>query len=637
MLFFIFGFIFSLTQTPDTVDVESKIHRVNPYECWIGFTLKIPSPYHIYWSFPGSNGLPTSINWKLPEHIKIQEFYFEQPKQKNIDDEIFYIYTNEARVLYRLSSTEPLAENLDVDIEYLLCHDVCLPKKQTLNLSLDRLETFDYHIWHQEFMPQKDAIIQVENHGKNLYLQLIDYKLQPENMNFYATDNNTFEQIDKQTFKAEKSSHTLTLTLKDNWPHDKYLSGLIQIETKEGTKSFFVHEPVKPYKAIWHAIWIPLLFALLGGIFLNFMPCVLPILSIKILSLSKNFESPLKASLSYSTGVILTFLILGLIIIILRQLGHNIGWGFQLQSAYFVYTLCLLFLTISLNLFGWLDLKIPSFRIPFFNSQYLEAFSHGIITTLVATPCTAPYMGIALSYVIFKSPIIILLIFGLLGLGMSLPILLLTLLPNWIKKIPQSGAWMIQLKQLIGLICLLTLLWFIYILVNLTDLDSTFLIIGCFIMFTICIWGYRNKKNIFTLLLTPLPLIIGYLLVYQSDTGTNDLNYEHFNQERLNELIETKQPVLLTFTAKWCFTCLQNKKIILSPKVVEKLKQKNITIMVGDWTKQTSKISNILLKFGRQSIPFNVLIIGEEKIILPENLSTNKLLSVAENINNQNS
>ncbi len=392
------------------------------------------------------------------------------------------------------------------------------------------------------------------------------------------------------------------------------------------------------------------LYAFLGGMFLNLMPCVLPVLSLKIFDFmqkaGKKRSRVFAHGLAFTAGVLASFWILAGILLILRQSGKGLGWGYQLQSPAFLVILCSLFFFFSLHLFGVFEVGYLFTRIRSGSnhSGLGGSFFSGITTTLVATPCTGPFMGTAMAYGFSQPTLISMLVFTSLGLGLAFPYLLLTAVPDWLRYLPKPGPWMVYLKQFMGFPLLATVIWLAWVFGRQTNVDSMAMLLGLLLIAGICAWilgiwmalhhpGHIRLTAALAALLIFLPSLIWVLYglepashpIVHSQVGPKELVWEPYSKHRVQESLALKKPVFIDFTADWCITCKVNEKRVLSDgEVIRAFQAHGVTMLKADWTQGDTSIGNALEAFGRNSIPVYVLYSGKDSSdyqILPQILT----------------
>ncbi len=397
---------------------------------------------------------------------------------------------------------------------------------------------------------------------------------------------------------------------------------------------------------------LALLFALLGGAVLNLMPCVFPVLSIKLIALAEgngNSDQSLRETrlhaLVYGFGVVISFVALAGLLLALRAGGEQLGWGFQLQSPLFVAALIYILFLLGLSLSGVVSFgqqlmgvgggltEKPGLRGPFFT---------GVLAVVVASPCTAPLMGSALGWAITQPAVIALLVFAALGVGMALPFVLLAWWPRLTRWLPKPGLWMDTFKQAMAFPLYLTVVWLLWVLGQQAGLDGlAAVLIGLVaIAFAAWLWGNRTERGTTRIGLAVIAAALAIALLLKlapdnadgnnrnpaiSTTSHGDMAY---SKAKLSELLADGQPVFIDMTASWCITCQVNKRVALTkPVVTAAFKNKGVTVMVGDWTNRDPAITEFLESFNRSGVPLYVLFdrSGQAQT-LPQILSTNIVL-----------
>jgi len=404
-----------------------------------------------------------------------------------------------------------------------------------------------------------------------------------------------------------------------------------------------------------------LLLAFIGGIILNLMPCVFPVISLKILSFAGNKKSDRHAlhhGILYSAGVILSFWVLGGAFLLLRAAGHAAGWGFQFQSPVFVACMAFVVFAIALNLVGVFEIGMSVQRIagntsPSSGSGNLGAFFSGVLSTLLATPCSAPFMASAIAATMTMTAIPALLIFTSLGIGMALPYVLLSAFPSWLRFLPKPGAWMLRLKQLLAFPLFATVIWLTWVLNIQTGSDGLLQFLLGVLLLSFGLWIFGNwagpyvgniKKRIAT---TSCTIAIGaacYVGIPFNgvppttlNTGTSDtaseLSWEPYSAARLFELRSASVPVLVEFTAAWCVTCQVNHQVLFnSTHVISKIKDAGVKVLIADWTNNDLAVTAAIKEHGRSGVPLTVFYdpTNKEPRILPQILTPGELIATLE-------
>ena len=387
------------------------------------------------------------------------------------------------------------------------------------------------------------------------------------------------------------------------------------------------------------ALPIMLALAFLGGLILNLMPCVFPILSIKIVSLSSLSANPSGKylhGLAYTSGILLSFMAIGALLVILRGAGASMGWGFQLQSPVFIGLLIYLFVLIGLNFSGWLTLEggpVGWGQKTTEGGNWTSSFMTGLLATLVASPCTAPFMGTALGFALTQPIWIALSTFIFLGLGMAFPILLIICLPSLSKKLPKPGVWMDRFKQFLAFPLYLTAVWLFWVLGRQTNSDTLSAVMCGVVLMLFSIWLLKIYRTRIVGLVTISALFLAFLLLFwdkQDTSPQNDL-WRPYSADTLNMQLKNKNAVFVSLSADWCLTCLVNEKLVLNSKsFLASLKSQGIVYMRGDWTNYDPEITKLLNNQNRSGVPLYLFYPPGETIpiILPQILTVNSVIDI---------
>lgn len=398
-----------------------------------------------------------------------------------------------------------------------------------------------------------------------------------------------------------------------------------------------------------------LIFALLGGFILNFMPCVFPVLSIKAMSLvnqsGSNKKEIAKNSFMYTIGVITSFIILALIIIIIKTSGESVGWGFQFQSPFFNLALLTMIFLFALSLFDVFLIRAPGMQLATQASTkegLSGAFFSGIFAVLLATPCTAPLLGAALGFAFTQPSTLILLIFISIGLGLAIPFILLGFFPRLIKAIPRPGNWMVIFKEIMGFLLLLTALYLLRSIFYLVGGANLIRVLLYLIVLGFGAWMYgsfvkpqysRKKQWIFTVLSLVVIITGAFTTLNFSQTENTTIlddgsykrvGWQKFSPELLKTYRSNEKAVFLRFSAEWCLTCKTNETTVLFTKEIQNLfKENNVELLLGDYTKKDDEITRWLQKFNRAGVPLYVYYApGKDAILLPEVISKDTIYNL---------
>ena len=639
-------------------------------ELLIGIQNDIVPHWHIYWRNPGDSGLPVENVWTLPEGFEISDISWPVPQKIYEGPLANYGYFDKATFLQTLKIPENLPEgpiDLNVEVKLLVCNEICVPEKGTLTLHLNdpasqNVDNTEALATAKQFLPAKAIPAKTTFHRTsngngtatfNLHFEPEDLgtlnKITPESAEFFPQEwgivnypahpdvkiedgvlilhHETSEDRDFSEITTLKG--LLTYTGADG----KYQA--IQIEaTPSGISSPSSAQVAKQEaqtKDISPATNMTLIAAitaaLIGGLILNLMPCVFPVLSIKALSLvkmaDKHPKTAKRSGLAYTAGVILSFLLIGATPLILKQAGSAIGWGFQLQNPVIVGLLAYLLFAIGLNLMSFFEItssfgNIGGKLAP--KESPVGAFFTGILATIVAAPCTAPFMGAALGFAIVQPAPAAMSIFAALGAGLALPYLLLSYVPALRHILPKPGPWMLRFKQFLAFPMFASAIWLVWVISQQAGAEGILVVLLGMLSFALAVWlsHLKPKKTLFKIITRALMILciiipfttLVYLKTKADDVACSIKTYdfgEDFSQSRLETELKTNKPVFTEMTAAWCITCKVNHAIAIDTKATRDLFHKNnITYLVGDWTNQNKDITEYLEKHDRSGVPLYI-------------------------------
>lgn len=531
-----------------------------PFE--LGVELEMEPGWHTYSKDPGDAGMPTKVDWQLPDGFSISEFRW--PKPKRMDDSGIVSFGYEDKVV--LNSTVSPPDKISLSqieivghLRWLACKDICVPGKADLTIVL-------------------------------------------------PVGNNTQALPSKQ-----------------------------------------------------ENIFAILFFAFIGGFILNFMPCVLPVISIKVISLVKQAGEDRRRifllGLTFSAGIVLSFLALSGLVIIIRHAGLSVGWGFQFQHPAFVLLMSVIVFLLALSLFGMFYVNASGSQVIDRLSEkegYVGTFFKGVLATILSTPCTAPFLGTALGFAFAQPDWITALVFFCAALGMAFPYILLTANPRWMSFIPKPGVWMEKFKEAMGFVLLATVVWLLFVLGSQLGESIVIAQLGFLLSLALATWLYSRfldmtsslRKRLFIWGLSASVVVCGYYLtllpfqaellsgktasVQTANSTKSDTGYIPYDQNVLDKLLGEGKTVLLDFTAQWCLTCKLNEKTVIENKDVQaKFKDMNVVLMKADWTSQDDRISQKLKQFNRSGVPLYVIYPGKDPakpIVLPEVITVDLML-----------
>tara|TARA_B100001113_G_scaffold154838_1_gene126595 strand:+ start:116 stop:2095 length:1980 start_codon:yes stop_codon:yes gene_type:complete len=612
----------------------------------IGIKMDMQKNWHTYWKNPGDSGGPIKVEWRSHNNIEISDIKWPSPQLIPYEPLMTYGYKD--FVIFPFEYTnwmDGLTSYIEVSIDFLICDDICVPEKALIQTSLDDIpEDPSLNRWY-EMVPSTVLPTLVEIKDKFINIRFSNNE-EIHSVYFYIDKQNIVDHAAKQILEKEKNNWLLQVPLINN--HEKFnnLNGVLSIDDSE---NYLVETNLENNSSPKSSINFlqALLFAFIGGLILNLMPCVFPIISLKILSfVSLGNESTQKIrlhALSFCFGVLISFLLIGLSLIILKQTGNYLGWGFQLQSPIIVAILSILMFVIGIILLTDINIGSSLTRLGSIGSNNVSgSFLTGILAVIVASPCTAPFMGAALGYALIQPSGITMPIFASLGIGFAMPYFILSMNPSLVKILPAPGEWMVTLKEFFAFPMFATALWLIWVFglqVNMNLLISllvSILIISTLFWFILKITNKKIQFIIWMLILTAVSFEGIYIASSEKEYGeptsiSQYSEYESWNTNIEEDFKNNNQGYLINFTAAWCITCQANDKIALSrPKVKQYLKENDIRYIVADWTNKNDEILKALEKYNRNGVPLYIYWKPgmRESKILPAILTEGTLLDI---------
>lgn len=599
----------------------------------IGIQFDLAPDWHIYWKNPGDSGAEPKFNFNL-DGARLVKTHWPKPKRIAVEHLVNIGYEKTVVFVFDLEVFNKDQVSATIDLEWLVCKVDCIPGFATLSFKTPTGETTNYKAQDQKLLERFISLSPKQNNTSTFTVKQANIE---NNQLVVKLDG------DIQSPEAFPFDSTLVDNKKPIWSaKDKTLSfGLNNQNQKSLSLAIFDKQQAYELKKIKVSspntqtastnILLLLIFSFLGGLILNLMPCVLPVISIKAFSLLKAPEKLRKKEcLFYALGVMATISVVGLVFLFLKSIGQSIGWGFQLQSPVFVFSLLALFWMMSLMFLGTLDLKLNLNTTKFkFNNSNLNSFFTGVLSVVIATPCTGPLMGVALGATLILSPIESFLIFLFLGLGLASPFILFAIFKKSLRLLPKPGVWMEKLKQFFAFPLFATCLWLIWVLQQQKNSNAWLIVLSYMLAFSFFLWLYSTLKKYkgLALILALLSLVIGGVHVSKLERPAENSNvqsqWNSFSAEKLDEVRSTKT-VFIDYTAAWCITCQVNKARVLDTEKTQKLfKDKGVYLIRADWTNYNKEITTSLEKIGRNSVPVYLIYKPnlDKPIILPQILS----------------
>ncbi len=654
-------------------------------QVWLGLQLAHQPEWHTYWKNSGDSGLPTMLEWQLPAGVTAGEIAWPTPKKIPIGTLANYGY--EKTVLLPVPVT--VAENfsgtqLDVKLKaaWLVCRKECIPQEGDFSLSIPAKSSTA--ISSQLFQAAFDATpkqlgvgtsqVEVSDaKGKAIKVSLsgLPASLQGKTLALFPETGGVIEPAAAWQQAWQGAVWTAQVPLSGQRTESPTVMPLVVALDGDATgRAYRIDTPVKgewpkvaaaatlppaleaalkanassgaaPLQASAPAIglWAALLGALLGGLILNLMPCVFPVLAIKVVSFVhvKDQASRVTTGLAYTAGVVLSFLALGALLLGLRAAGEQLGWGFQLQSPAVVAALAVLFTLMGLNLAGlfefgsFLPTRVASLQA---KNPAIDSFLSGVLATAIASPCTAPFMGASLGYALGLPAVQALAVFGAIGLGMALPYLAASMVPAVARALPRPGAWMVTFKQLMAFPMFATVVWLVWVLGQQSGIDGAGALLGLLVLMALTIWALtlkgrtRTVMAAFSIAASAAALwAIGPNITRLQDASVSASQvasgWQAWEPGRVDQLNAQGQSVFVDFTAAWCVTCQYNKKTTLSnPALLADIEAKKVALLRADWTRRDPAVTAALGQLGRSGVPVYVIYKpGRAPVVLSEILS----------------
>src|SRR6266481_5622026 len=627
-----------------------------------GLFLRMAPGWHTYWKFSGDAGLPTEIKWKLPPGWKVGEMEWPIPLKTNDPGDIqTYGYQDEILLMQEITPPAKIdisPVKLSAEANWLVCEKICVPGGANLELELPTSTTTEpkntdlfaryRRLLPQKFPDSKTATVTWNRTASDLHLKIVNENLANyPTIDFYPLPQGNIV-VGHPSVESRKPNEIIFRipieSLDKNLSampglivFSKFPNGNDRIAWQLETPTIAAAQAAQPARGILTF----LLFGFVGGFILNLMPCVLPVISLKIFGFiqqaGQSRQKILQSGLAFIAGIFAWFLALALLLIALKAGGRDVTWGgFQFTNAYFVLGLSVIVLVFALNLFGVFEISLPQrmtrgLLTSSERKDNLGSFFQGVFATVLATPCTAPFLGTALGFAFTQSPIIILSMFVAVAAGMSAPYLLLSAQPAWTLFRPEPGPWMVHVKQFMGFLLLATLLFLLYVLGAQRGLEGA-IWASCFLLvISVACWmkgvfvvptASAAKRGVALVLMLLLMLGSGIYFIGNKFHSANMASagsrlrgdWQAFTPERLQAELEQGRPVFVDFTAAWCLTCKFNEANVLeSADVREAFQRHAIVKLKADWTNGDPVITKLLQQFGRPGVPLYVLYPGKNE------------------------
>jgi thiol:disulfide interchange protein DsbD len=644
----------------------------------VALRLAMERGWHTYWQNPGESGLPTTLNWKLPDGLSAGPIQWPPPRALPVGPLTNYGYEGEVLLLTDVVAVPDFLSGRTVTLnaraDWLVCKEICIPEGADLSLTLPVASGAEPDPrWAGAIARTRAALprplegwdIAATGRGSEIDLALTARAGagDPGEVRFFPFSEGKIEASAPQVLAREGSTVKLTLPVASQRVGEfTRVAGVLSASKGFGDRSAasidvpLAGSVVAGPSASSAAAAVPALastgsdislgvalaFAFAGGILLNLMPCVFPVLSLKVFGFAgQGFNSGTMRAhgLAFGGGVIVSFWLLAGVLVALRAGGTQLGWGFQLQSPPVVAGLAVLFFVLALNLSGLFEIGqlLPSALSTWSarNAFVNDALS-GVLAVAIASPCSAPFMGAAIGYGLAQSAPSTFAVFTSLGLGMALPYVLLAFFPGWRRHLPFPGPWMVRLKQILAFPLYATVIWLAWVLGAQLDNDAVARLATVLLLIAIALWAWQTRRTggargwgWAALAGLIAAIVVGAPVVSASVAGGESTGkpvvagkgaWQDYAPERVLQLTAAGKSVFVDFTAAWCVTCQVNKRLVLNTDTVQRaFAQHGVALLRADWTRRDPTIGHALAALGRSGVPVYVLYRpGREPLIFPE-------------------
>ena len=627
-----------------TASLVSSHDSVAPgQEFYIALRTELDEHWHTYWRNPGDSGEPVQIDWDLPDGVTAGDIHWPLPRPIATGPIVNYGFegTPLFPVKFTVSKEAKPGSVITVvsNFYYLVCYDICIPEQGSASLPIAVGDMTEDTRWKTEI---EAALIATPRPGstkggikKSEDGLDISFTNLPEGdfskAYFFPYEHGILAHSEAQVISRGSKGLNLTTKADYIWEDGNLPGNFDGILTYEqdgqlkGTevslavgKSFAIGAAAAPQAAVGGVtLWTAIIGALIGGLILNLMPCVFPVISIKALSIAKSAHGERskirREAWLYTAGVIVTFMLLTLFILGLKAGGGEIGWGFQLQSPKVVAALAVLLFVIGLNLLGAFEFGSALQNTGSELTQKSGAagsFFTGALAVIVATPCTAPMMAGAVGYALAAPAAVTIAVFMTLAIGFALPFLLIAYVPGLLSKLPKPGPWMVRFKEILAFPMFAAAIWLVWVLSLQAGEDGVLFALSAMLAVGLAIWLFK-RKGIIGKVLGALSVLAALILPISiaanpasNQIAAGELQAEMWSLERVAELKAEGRPIFVDFTAAWCVTCKVNEKVVLKTSKVKKLfDETNTAFLVADWTNKDDIIAAELAKYGRAGVP----------------------------------
>jgi thiol:disulfide interchange protein/DsbC/DsbD-like thiol-disulfide interchange protein len=650
-------------------------------QVWVGLRLVHQSHWHTYWLNPGESGLPTQLQWTLPAGVTAGEIQWPIPKKIPTGNLANYGYEDTVLLPVPLAISPDFKPSLfgsDLEVKvqahWLVCRTECIPEDAKLELKIPARSSTALNgaAFQASFDARPQAVagesqVQIDGNALKVVVSGLPTAARGKTLEFFPETGEVIEPAGPWTQSWQGDTWTARVPLSVQRSQSPAVLPVVLALGDRGwrteAKVAGTWPPVAAAAALPPGFASPLagtsappqgpsltlaaalLGALVGGLILNLMPCVFPILAIKVVSFTKhsNDRRGLRlGGVAYAAGVIVSFAALGALMLGLRAAGEQLGWGFQLQSPAVVAGLATLFTLLGLNLAGLFEFGglLPS-GVAAMEARHpaVNAFLSGVIAVAVASPCTAPFMGASLGFAIGLPAVEALLVFVAIGIGMALPYLAASWVPAIARLLPRPGAWMDVFRKLMAFPMFATVAWLVWVLGQQSGIDGAAALLVLLVALAMVVWALGLQGRTRTVLATLSLVCLGALAWVAGPSVTRPMPatnasaasgpWQAWEPGRVDQLLAGGQPVFVDFTAAWCVTCKYNEKAVLTrDDVLGQLSARKVALLRADWTRRDPAITAALAQLGRNGVPVYVFYSNNHPpLVLTEVLSTGEVLA----------
>ena len=667
-----------------TVELIAETTVVVPGERFnVALDFKLEPHWHLYWKNPGASGLPVEIEWQLPAGLSAGEIQWPAPERIELGGLMNYGYEDAVTLIVPIEATQDFelgsAVPIQAEVSWLACEEFCMPGDASLSLALtaraEAVKSGEAPAFEaaRARLPAPTAPwgVSAVIKGQDLVLTIeqVDGSAIPSDLYFYADKEGVIEPSALQALSSVGEGQVqlrAELDVAQLQEPSAAVTGVLQSQSGNwsinlrigadaagaATESLAGQVPAATgFEGVLLNLGLPgwLLLAFLGGLILNVMPCVLPVLSLKVFSLLKHSgQSRAQALLhggAYTAGVVASFLALAAVLLALRAVGERIGWGFQLQSPNFVVVLTVVFFLFALNLMGVFevgtslvgaDTKVSK------RNDALGSFGMGVLAAVVGAPCMGPLVASVSGIAVQTNAATGLLIFGVMGLGLASPFLFLSVFPKLVAYLPKPGVWMESVKQFMGFLLMAAVVFLALVAGRLGGVDAVIALLIALLVAGLAAWIYgrwsvpvkpKRTQRIAQVISLALLVVASYYAISETkaayenfETGSSvskNGQWQPWSSERVETELAAGKPVFIDFTASWCLICQVNKKIATHTQATEALfEEYGVVALEADWTRYDSAITTELERFGRSGVPLYVLYAPDGEVtVLPQSLT----------------